>query len=437
MWGRRGKDLGAAAAVFVAVAVSAPASGQHELAKLVAPDGAAWDNFGTAVAVSRDVIVVGSPRDDDLGSYSGSAYVFRRRATAWVLEAKLLAPDGEARDEFGTDVALKGNVAVIGAIRAEAAYVFRHDGSEWLEEARLAPWGDYAVYFGLAVACDGERVIVGAPLDDEACPFCGAAYIFRFDGRNWLPEARVHASDGTGGPEHFDLFGSSVSIRGDVALVGKPRSAFPYLWGPGAAYVFRFGGKGWVEEARLAIWDHTVVDQLGWSVALGDDTVVVGAPWGVGASGYTGTAHVYKGRPDMPADENPVWIEQATLVDPSGSEWDGFGTAVALDGDIVVVGAPYDDTNGDASGSALVFVQQGYSWTLRARLLPSDGDAGDLFGGAVAMAGDVVIVGARGDDEQGDGSGAAYVFGLGPDLGDGREVSQPRGEAAAHGVLAH
>jgi hypothetical protein len=155
-------------------------------AKLVASDAAMGDNFGYDVAISGDTAVVGAYGDDDLGLSSGSAYVFVRTGTVWTEQAKLNANDGAAGDLFGGAVSVHGDTAVVGApydedfgFRSGSAYVFRRTGSTWSQEAKLVA-GDGATedIFGFSLAIDGDSVIVGADFKDGVSEHTGAAYVF-------------------------------------------------------------------------------------------------------------------------------------------------------------------------------------------------------------------------------------------------------------------
>ena len=146
----------------------------------------------------------GPTRDDDNGVDSGSAYVFRYDGSDWVEEAKLTASDGAADDYFGGSVAISGDTAVVGAVcdddngrNSGSAYVFRYDGSDWAEEAKLtASDGAAYDYFGCSVAVSGDTAVVGASDDDDNGLDSGSAYVFRYDGSDWTEEAKLTASDG-------------------------------------------------------------------------------------------------------------------------------------------------------------------------------------------------------------------------------------------------
>jgi hypothetical protein len=152
---------------------------------LLASDGQQGDHFGYAVAVSGNTAVIGAAYKND---QSGVAYVFVLRGTTWVQQAELTASDAAPLDQFGSLVALCGNIAVIGA-RAKnngtgAAYVFVRSGSVWTQQAELTPpAGVPAAFFGNAVAVGGTTVVVGEPGDFDVA---GSAYVFVQQGSTWI-----------------------------------------------------------------------------------------------------------------------------------------------------------------------------------------------------------------------------------------------------------
>ena len=196
-------------------------------AKLLASDGAADEWFGISVSVSGDVAVVGAYGDDDNGTDTGSAYVFRWNGTSWVQEAKLLASDGAEFDDFGRSVSVSGDVAVVGAPYADengsdsgSAYIFaRNQGGpdNWGQVTELLPSDGAADdYFGWSVSLSGDVALVGAYMDDDKGSESGSAYVFRWNGTSWVEQPKLLASDGAADDE----FGLSVSVSGNVAVVG-------------------------------------------------------------------------------------------------------------------------------------------------------------------------------------------------------------------------
>ncbi|MHC4211231.1 MAG: hypothetical protein ACYSWT_16120, partial [Planctomycetota bacterium] len=375
-----------------------------EVAKILASDGADSDDFGMSVAVSGDVVVVGANRNDDNGADSGSAYVYRWNSSSWV-ETKLLPSDGAADDYFGHSVAVSGDVAVVGAHQNDdagadsgSAYVFRWNGASWLETKLTASDGAAGDEFGFAVAVSGDVVVVGARGDDDNGDYSGSAYVYRWNGTSWV-EAKLAASDGFDG----DSFGHAVGASEDVVVVGAPQTD---RWGPesGSAYVFRWNGSSWVEETQLVPFDGWHDDYFGTALAINGDAVVVGAPNDDGIGNNSGSAYPYRWN-------GTVWLEEGKLAPPDGATDDYFGTAVGVSGDVAVVGAVLDDDNGFDSGSAYVYRWNGAVWLEEGKLLASDGAIGDFFGDSVGVSGDVAVIGAWGVDDAGNSAGAAYFFG--------------------------
>ena len=186
-------------------------------------EDAAGENLGSSVSLSGDYAVVGACGDDDNGSNSGSAYVFKRTGTSWAQEAKLLPADGATGDLFGWSVSISGGYAVVvaGSVGFKpslgSAYVFKRTGTSWAQEAKLlASDGAEGDGFGVSVSVSGDYAVVGAAFDDVNGDISGSAYVFKRTGTSWAQEAKLLASDGAS----LDLFGMSVSISGDYAVVG-------------------------------------------------------------------------------------------------------------------------------------------------------------------------------------------------------------------------
>ena len=383
------------------------------------------DLFGLSVAVSGDTVVVGAllegsaavgvdgDQSDNTAIGAGAAYVFVRNGTSWSQQAYLKASNTDPGDRFGRSVAISDDTVVVGAdnerstavgvngdqsdntaIGAGAVYVFVRNGTSWSQQAYLkASNTDPGDIFGRAVAIAGETVVVGAPSEasaavgvdgdqsDNTFNNAGAAYVFVRNGTNWSQQAYLKASN----TDPSDNFGASVTIAGDTVVVGalSEGSAAVGVDGDpsdntanaaGAAYVFVRNGMNWSQQAYLKAPNAEAFDCFGGSIAISDDTVVVGA------------------------------LEEDSA-------------AVGIDGD-------QSDNTADAAGAAYVFVRNGTSWSQQAYLKASNAEAFDGFGGSVAIAVDTVVVGtsfedsaAVGvDDDQSDNTadaaGAAYVFGL-------------------------
>jgi hypothetical protein len=386
---------------------SSSAFAGYETAKLLASDGAANDYFGRCVSIWGDTAVVGAYYDDDHGSSSGSAYIFRFNGSNWVQEAKLLASDGAVGDYFGISVGICDNTVIVGAHRDDdngnnsgSAYIFRFNGSSWVQEAKLlANDGSAEDLFGYSVGIWGDTAVIGAYYDDNEDSNNGSAYIFRFNGSSWAEEAKLLASDGSA----EDLFGCSVGIWGDTAVIGA------YLdddkgSSSGSVYVFRFDDSEWVQGAKLLASDGAAADYFGLSVGINGDKVIVGAVSNDDKGVNSGSAYIFR-------SDSPGWVEEAKLLASDGAGGDWFGYSVGIWCDAAVIGARYDADKGSDSGSAYVFWFNGASWAQKAKLLASDGAAFDWFGNSVGISYDTVIIGAEGNDDNGSSSGSAYIFG--------------------------
>ena len=398
-----------AAFVGLCLVVSSPAAGQcwiHESLDLVPADCREDDRVGFAVGISGDVTIVGSVWDDDIGGDSGAAYIFRLDASGWVQESKLVPSDGAGGDEFGNSVSVAGDIAIVGAHRHDgplldsgAAYIFRFNGTRWVEEQKLvAADGVAGDGFGCSVSLSGDAVVVGAHLSDVGGTDAGAAYVFRYNGSSWLPDGRLAPADLVAG----DCFGYSVSVSGDVVVCGA-RHADATATDCGAAYTFRHVGIAWEQEAKLLAADGAASDWFGHSVATDGVTAVIGAHHHDHNGANSGAAYVF-------GHGAGGWESVAELLADDGAPVDEFGQSVAISADEILVGAHQD--NGpfhDNAGAAYLYAREGDSWVQRAKLTASGG-AGDLFGYSLGISNGRAVVGAPLRDAHGLNSGVAYAF---------------------------
>ncbi len=404
--------------------------GINEGAKLTAPDADEQDNFGNSISISGNAVLVGSWENDNPGR--GSAYIYRLNGTSWTEEQTLTASDGAPHDGFGSGVSISGDVAVVGAwenddvgANSGSAYVFRFDGRTWAEEQKLTA-SDAASLddFGFSVAIDGHVALIASLHDDDAGSSSGSVYAYRFDGSEWVEEEKLTASDAAAG----DNFGYSVSISGNVALVGAYQNDDAGA-NSGSAYVYRFDGNTWTEEQKLTASDAAAGAAFGNSVSMSGDVALIGAF----GNALTGSAYVFR------FDEtNMQWVEEQRLAASDGGSNDRFGWSVSVSEDLAVVGARNDDDAAANSGSAYLYRFDGSTWIEELKLTASDAAQTDYFGNAVSISEGVAAIGAFLDDDGGYNSGSAYVFGAAPALSDppcgaidARQTSAPDGSAAA------
>jgi len=429
--GARGTPNGSAVqqgAAYVFKQNSGGADNWGLVKKITAADGAAGDLFGWSVSLDGKTLVLGAPLDNSANLDQGSAYIFKTENDAWVEDAKPLPTGCSVDDAFGYSVSISGDTAVVGTLAADVGananqgtvYIFeRNQGGPdtWgLVKTITSSDGAADDRFGTSVSVSANSVIVGAYRHAfGANQAQGAAYIFdRNQGgtNNWGEVKKLLASDGTA----FDSFGLSVSISNDTALVGSYFHKVGANGLQGAAYVFERnagGSNNWGESKILTASDGAVADEFGWSVAISNDTAVVGAINAkVGANFQQGKAHVFE-RNRGGANN---WGEAKRLVASDGAAVDDFGIRVAISGNTVVVGAFFHDVSGkENQGSAYVYErdQGGASnWGETKHLISADGAAGDGFGFAVGISGDAIVVGANAHGVGANLSqGSAYVFG--------------------------
>ncbi len=371
----------------------------HQSQKLLGSNGESYDEFGRSVFIDGDTAIVGASGFDD-ASKTGVADVFIRTDDTWVFQQELSPSDGNAGDHFGYSVAVDTDTALIGSLYGDGVvtgsgcvYVFTRTGYTWTQQAKLIPSdGAAGDGFGCSVSLDGDIALVGDDWNQAVDYHSGAAFVFiRTDG-SWTLQQKLVPSDG----EQWDMFGFSVSVQGNTALIGA-------LFGngivadTGCAYTFIQYGSTWSQQQKLFATGGS--DGFGHCVSLSGDSALVGARFD---DGGVGSAYVF-------TFSGITWTQQQRLtpLDP-GVEM-SFGIAVSLYGDFALVGA-MDELSGDDPGAAYMFTRTGTEWTQQAKLVPSDGSPGDFFGIYVSVSGDYALIGANRDDDNGYWSGSAYIF---------------------------
>ena len=425
-----------------------------DAARLTAPDDASVTWFGTSVAVSGDTVVVGAPghRYWPTDETTRAAYVFTKPNQGWsdTSEAvELTAPDGSREDKFGHSVAVSGDSVVVGAYLADpeadeedfgAAYVFTRPSGGWTDTSDAvqltAPDGAKGREFGWSVSVSGDTLVVGAPYTGESIdfetyreedaaedktPFLGSAYVYTRVGSDWgdgSDPVKLTASDGI----PWTQFGWSVSVSGDLVVVGAP--GVRWSLEHAGAYMFTKPFGGWrsgSEQRKLPRLDNETRSFFGSSVYAGADIVVVGASDDNNENGPgAGSAFVYRMPTDGWASDSPI-ADSTMLTAFDGPSGDRFGHSVAVQGETLVVGVPGNHPT--ERGRANVYMRRGDDWDYFRILAASDAVPGARFGSSVAVSESTFVVGAPGTGK-GDAPGAAYVFGRLDDQG-GRGYEVP------------
>jgi FG-GAP repeat len=320
-------------------------------ARLLADDGGIGDQFGVAVAISGDTAVIGANSGNN-NQGNGSAYVFTRTNGVWTQQVKLLATNGSAFDRFGESVAIDGNTILVGSPfdannsvnQSGAVHVFTGSGNIWkLEDVITGDSNTQFAAFGAAVSLDGDTAAIGAWNDDGISANSGSLSVFTRTANSWTLEERLLPD---AGGAFSDAFGFSVSISGDTVLIGD--------WeddelgnNSGAAYIFTRSGGDWTQVEKLVSDDVTDAN-FGLSVSIDGDIAVVGNISDSTIASVAGSAYVY-------TRDTGAWTLETKLSASDSSAGSQFGWSVAIEGEIVAVGMPNDDDLASNAGAAYVF----------------------------------------------------------------------------------
>ena len=314
-------------------------------------------------------------------------------------------------DIIGDSIILGGFILAHNQ-KKSIAVIFTWDGKKWNRAAELQPAdrkpenpgaGDFAwsVSISRVIQRGGaDYAIVGAPQDNAGGAKSGSAYVYARSGKNWKQQAKLVAGDTPAG----DAFGYAVSIDGAAAAIGAPRDDDSGK-NSGAAYVFVRDANGWKRQAKLAPGD------LGGSAAFGDAVLIVEDTLIVGAPGHTHGGNRFAGAVYAFTRNGENWVQGAKLTADDAAASDGFGSALAMSGKTLLVGAPLRDTQaGKDAGAVYVFTLDGDAWKQGAKLEAKSTRKNDHFGASIATTGKIAIIGANLHEENALASGAAYSF---------------------------
>ncbi len=320
------------------------------IAELTALDGSLDDKLGWSVAASRDVVVAGAPEEDDQASDAGAAYVFTPANAArseWQETAKLAATDGRVGDMFGSSVGVSGDLIVVGSphhldlgTASGSAYIFQLQAGTWNQIAKLTPAdGNNGDEFGVSLAFSGDTILVGSRRDDNRGLDAGSVYIYERNqggAGNWGLVKTIHASD----PENGDQFGYALSIDADTAIVGAPFDD-PIRTNSGSAYIYErnLGGAGnWGFSKKLVPIDGDLNDEFGNAVDVSGDRVVVGAHKDNVEESDSGSAYIFARNLGGAGQ----WGRHDKITAPGRRGGDRFGASVGIEGDELVIGMSRD-----------------------------------------------------------------------------------------------
>ncbi|GAA6150854.1 FG-GAP repeat protein [Pseudoteredinibacter isoporae] len=324
-------------------------------------------------------------------------------------QQKLLANDGQAEDQFGYSVAIDGGTALVGAFRADegnvkdsgAAYVYTLNPEGWRFEAKLvanAPLeGDT---LGGNLALKKDTAVLGVIGRDDVAENAGAVLVFERESGEWFEKQWLTAFDAKKG----DSFGQSIALTDNTLVIGAPRSDASEI-DSGSAYVFQRKNDQWQFQAKLTAGDGAEGDLFGISVAIDGNTILVGADLNDEKAEKAGAVYAF-------TYDGMQWHQQAKLMATDAGAVDIFGVRVSLSGDTALISARRDDVEGVGvdAGSAYIFERSNGQWSQKHKLLAPDGKADDRFGRGVSLEGDTAIISAMHNDEKEDNAGALYVY---------------------------
>jgi len=348
-----------AASMVALFGLASNAKAQCEYQTLRASDR---KNLGSSVALSNGVAIIGSSNQDCLdgtGPYCGAAYVFRFNGNEWLEEQKIISSN---LYEYGTSyvygVAISGSIAAISTASEDsgcestfscrAVYIYRHNDYEWVEEIRLMRSGQES--FGRAVSVGGNTLVAGGRT---------GVYVYRYDGAGWIEAQSISAPVSSSG------FGADLVIDGDRILIGALNEACTDGPACGAAYVYRFDGSVWSEEERLMADQPQALSQFGLAVSIYGDIAVIGAPGEDCIAGaWCGAAYVFR-------YTSSGWVQEQRLTTSEPAAFDLYGVAVAASNDSIVVGSQYAQAY---AGIAYVYRFDGMQW-IRSKRLAARGES--------------------------------------------------------------
>lgn len=358
------------------------------------PTPSSGDLFGKSVCISGNYAIIGAPNDDVDGVINqGSASIFRFNGEQWEFMQLLTDPAGADSDLFGSSVAISGDYAAVGALQTNisgnidqgAVSVFHFDGSNWIFVERLTdPAGEANDNFGISVAMTGNFIIVGSYADDISFTDQGSASIFQFDGNGWpFFQQLSHPAAAAN-----DLFGRSVSISGNYAIVGAYADDVGSNADQGSALVFQFDGSSWVFMQQLTDPAGAANDNFGNSVCISGDDIIVGVQSDDVTVTNQGSAFVFH-------YDGSVWTATDQLFEQTPATGEQFGNHVCISGNYAIVGESGDQMN---RGSATIFQRVGMGWQRLQYVTDPAIRLNDAFGSATSIDGISrrFIIGAQG-----------------------------------------
>lgn len=405
------------------VAITRPVANEFlERAYIKASDVGAQDYFGSRVAIDGDTMAVSAQSWDGLFTDQGAVYVYRRIGGTWLEEARLQASAPMQNEYFGRDLGLDGDTLAVGSNMGRA-FVFERTGSTWFEQAVINGSPMTGSALGRTLDLEGDTLVIGdISATVSGNPQSGGAFVFTRSGTTWTERAALSASNTAATPTF--AYGTRVVIDGNtivVSSVGDLSSVGGINSTPnatstsyGAVYVYTGSGANWTEQAYIKPLNMAGVGAFGLAIAMDSNRMIVGSAGSPESGSNSDRVWIFR------RDGN-TWSEEATLTGNNTATGDTFGGTVAIQGDMIAVGAyqeasstsgtnPGSNNSASKSGAVYVFERGPTSWSQRAFLKASNSAADSWFGVSVALGRKDLVVGSSAQDSSAANSGAVYVF---------------------------
>ena len=383
-------------------------SSLSQQAKIVSSSISEEDMEGYDVRIRGDRAITGAV--NEFGSTKGAAYVFHRSGSSWTQKAKITPPSSNSSDRCGEAVAIDGNYAVVGVPGDDKVEIWYYNGSSYSRQTTLSgPSG--MQNFGQDVAIEGDYVFVG---DNFWNSNQGRVHVYLRSGTSWNLQATLTAGSPAAGGTN-DQFGFRVRANSTATtLIVGAWSYDADIGGgapqrKGAVYVFTRSGTTWTQRAVLEASDGAANDYFSYSIAINEtgDMIVVGAPNNDTGGADTGKVYVFTG-------SGASWTQEAIIQPSDITSGDVFGYAVGAYDDSFAASAMMGvgTGSGNSTGTVYLFSKNNLNeWTQSKKIVSSDLADGDRFGWSVDLDQSSVIVGARDHDHNGDNqTGGTYVF---------------------------
>jgi len=344
--------------------------------QLLSPNEQAYGVFGAAVAVKGNEMAVGASGEN---SYQGAVHIFTNDGI-WKVKQEILSPDSEAVGYFGSSVSMDGDLLAVGAYgvtvlgenKAGAVYIFKNISGTWTFQQRISGVAVSNGQFGVSLSLDGNRLLVGA---QGVYNGLGTAYIYEDSGSGFVQKQEVYPQTGALG----DNFGKSVSLDGDVAVIGAPKVGASNT---GATYVFQIKNGVWEQSYDLPAHSLNDGSHFGFSVAIKRDRVLAGALGSnVGALSTAGRAFGYS-------------LAQTQKKKGAASN-DHFGMSIGISETYMAAGAPGSTVGGKTeAGTVYLYRRHGRQWNLAQKITEPTPKKDHRFGSVLNMTTDRLITSA-------------------------------------------